>query len=389
MARRPDTSSPLKKPLIAGLCAALLCAAGIGALAVMGETGSEPVGARAFVEAPPAPEPVVIEPTPPGQVLVYAEAPAPEFEPVFADGEGASLPGVSEGEQLGGEVQPPPNSNAARAMRRASLRNESLIEPGADGPLPRIGDDGLRPSRAYARSFAAEPNRPKIAIVVGGLGVSESLTDQAIERLPAEITLSFVPYARDLQDWIDRARLAGHEVLIELPMEPFDYPANDPGPHTLLVEAGEAENARRLEWLLSRAQGYFGVTNYLGARLTGEAGPMAIILERLERRGLAVFHDGEGRRGGLAEASQRSDVPIAIADRILDADPTPAQITERLIELEAVALQNGHALGSAFAFPAAIDTLAAWSREVEATGYQIVPASHVHRVRAERSGRGS
>ena len=124
-----------------------------------------------------------------------------------------------------------------------------------------IGPDGRRPSTAYARSFEAEPGTPVIAVIVGGLGVSESLTEAAIESLPPEITLSFVPYARDLQAWMNRARAAGHEVMIELPMEPFDYPNNDPGPHTLLADASETENMRRLHWLLSRASGYFGVTN--------------------------------------------------------------------------------------------------------------------------------
>ena len=33
---------------------------------------------------------------------------------------------------------------------------------------------------------------------------------------------------------VARAREAGHEVLLEVPMEPFDYPDNDPGPQTLL-----------------------------------------------------------------------------------------------------------------------------------------------------------
>ena len=62
------------------------------------------------------------------------------------------------------------------------------------------------------------------------------------------------------------ARAAGHEVMLEAPMEPSDYPTNDPGPYTLLADSQPPETVRRLEWLLSRASGYFGGTNYLGAR---------------------------------------------------------------------------------------------------------------------------
>ncbi|MDP1340887.1 divergent polysaccharide deacetylase family protein, partial [Klebsiella variicola] len=77
-------------------------------------------------------------------------------------------------------------------------------------------------------------------------------TAHAIETLPPEVTLSFAPYGPRLQEWIDKAREAGHEVLLELPMEPFGYPQNDPGPHTLLTGGNTAENISRLEWLMSR-----------------------------------------------------------------------------------------------------------------------------------------
>ena len=85
------------------------------------------------------------------------------------------------------------------------------------------------------------------------MGLNRTVTQAAIDELPPEVALSFAPYTEDLQAWIDRARAAGHEVLIEAPMEPFDYPNNDPGPHTLLADGAAEENGRRLAWLLSQA----------------------------------------------------------------------------------------------------------------------------------------
>ena len=82
--------------------------------------------------------------------------------------------------------------------------------------------------------------------------------EAGIDSLPPEVTLSFVPYSEDLQGWIDDARAAGHEVILEIPMEPYDYPANDPGPHTLLARADAMENQRRLEWLMSGETGETG-----------------------------------------------------------------------------------------------------------------------------------
>ncbi|MFW6413418.1 MAG: divergent polysaccharide deacetylase family protein [Oceanicaulis sp.] len=226
---------------------------------------------------------------------------------------------------------------------------------------------------------------PTISVVVGGLGLSESLTRRAIETLPAEVTLSFAAYSEDLQDWIDLARSDGHEVLIELPMEPFDYPNNDPGPQTLLADAAPEENARRLATLLSRGAGYAGAANYLGAKLGASPEAMTRVLEALEERGLTLFHDGSGRRGVLEQAASTAGARVAFADRVIDSDPDPAEIDSRLLELEALALQNGTAFGSGFAYPATVNTVAAWADDLAARGYQLAPASYLARQRRDRA----
>src|SRR5690606_29180699 len=140
-----------------------------------------------------------------------------------------------------------------------------LSAPSPGGPLPVIAPDGRTPAEAYARPFVSD-GRPKIALVIGGLGLNSRATREAIENLPPQITLSFVPYSEGLQGWIDLARAHGHEVLLEAPMEPVGYPDNDPGPYTLMADAAPQETVRKLEWVLSRATGYFGLTNYLGSR---------------------------------------------------------------------------------------------------------------------------
>ena len=117
--------------------------------------------------------------------------------------------------------------HAASPLTKAPIAG--LSQPGSNGPLPMIAPDGRVPAQAYARPF--RPNgKPRVALIVGGLGLNAVTTRAAIERLPPEVTLSFVPYADNLQSWIDQARAQGHEVMLEMPMEPTGYPDNDPGP---------------------------------------------------------------------------------------------------------------------------------------------------------------
>ena len=237
---------------------------------------------------------------------------------------------------------------------------------GPSGPLPIIAANGKTPAEAYARPFT--PNgRPKVALVIGGLGLNAAATRQAIDTLPPEITLSFVPYAEGLQGWIDLARAAGHEVLLETPMEPSDYPDNDPGPYTLLADSPGSETVKKLEWVLSRATGYFGVTNYLGSRfMTSDTG-MNAFQTALRGRGLAFIDDGQ--------AARRTGPMRASAARIIDEQLSGQAIDQQLLAIEAGALQHGQALGSGFAYPVTLSQVAKWAESVESRGYQLAPAS--------------
>ena len=124
---------------------------------------------------------------------------------------------------------------------------------------------------------------PTVSLIVGGLGLNKALTERAIDDLPAEISLAFAPYAKDLDFWTEKARNAGHEVLIELPMENYSGDPTALGAAGLLTSRTPAENLQRLDWLMSRFGGYFAATNYQGGKFAANDEAMAPILARLAR----------------------------------------------------------------------------------------------------------
>ncbi len=267
----------------------------------------------------------------------------------------------------GGAVSAP--KLAAQPLPAAPMAG--LSQPGPNGPLPMIAVDGRVPAQAYARPF--RPNgKPRVALIVGGLGLNAVTTRAAIERLPAEVTLSFVPYADGLQGWIDMARAQGHEVMIEIPMEPSGYPDNDPGPQTLLTSSTPDDVSTRMNWLLGRATGYFGVTNYLGDRFVTSDQGMTAFLAVLRQKGLAFLDDGTARRrpGAWARGS---------ADAVVDEVQTPAAIVAKLNALEAAAKSRGSALGTGFSYPVTVEAAARWTAGLEARGLQLAPASSMAR----------
>ncbi|MBL4691491.1 MAG: divergent polysaccharide deacetylase family protein, partial [Rhodospirillales bacterium] len=169
-----------------------------------------------------------------------------------------------------------------------------LIEKkeGLTGTLPITSKDGEVSWKAYARPFEGEDTGKRVAIVVMGFGLSRASGMAAIGKLPAQVTLALDPYARDLSDWLVRARLVGHEVMMTLPMESERFPVQDAGPYSLDTSLKEEDNIKRLELILSQVSGYFGVATVMGSRFGTSEAQLTPILQALKDRGLMLLTTG-------------------------------------------------------------------------------------------------
>jgi polysaccharide deacetylase 2 family uncharacterized protein YibQ len=262
---------------------------------------------------------------------------------------------------------------ARPTVRLAAAPVEDLLEDGEHGLLPRIAPDGTRPMDAYARpSEPPSGSMSRVAIVVGGVGIARDGSNRAIEDLPGEVTLAFAPYSEDLPKLLARARDAGHEVLLQVPLEPYGYPDNDPGPHTLTIDAAADENIDRLHWLMSRLTTYVGVTNYLGARFTSDEEALEPVIVEVGERGLLYFDDGSSG-ASKADRLAKGATPFIRADAVIDADTSAKAIDARLAEIESLAKRRGYAIASASAFPVSIERIADFARDAADRGIEIVP----------------
>ncbi|HEU0163155.1 MAG TPA: divergent polysaccharide deacetylase family protein, partial [Rhizomicrobium sp.] len=259
---------------------------------------------------------------------------------------------------------------------RALLADPALVQNTPQGPLPRIADDGRKPMTAYAAP-ASGAKKFKIAIMVGGLGVSASATQSALASLPPAVTLGFAPYAGDVGDWVRDARSRGHEVVLQIPMEPFDFPDSDPGPHTLRAGMTEEANIDRLHWSLSRFTGYAGVTNLLGQRFLSDSAALSPVLTELARRGLYFLDNGTASQSVAPATATQVGLPAVQSGGSLDSIQSALEIDRRLLELETQARANGSAVGSAFLYPVSVARIAAWAKGLESRGFVLVPVSAI------------
>ncbi|MBL8643287.1 MAG: divergent polysaccharide deacetylase family protein, partial [Rhodospirillaceae bacterium] len=205
-------------------------------------------------------EPAKPEPAKPAETKVAAATPPPKAEP-------AKTAPVKEEEPEEEQQAALPSLLAPAETAPGAPRRFDTADVGAAtaGGKPRLNDPKLPPTdRASINAppprfnavaeikppAAAPDSKVKLAIVVEGLGLNRTATEAALAKLPPVVTLAFSPYARDLKRLMERAKAKGHEVLIEVPMESKNFPAEDPGPLGLMTGLEAKDNQERLDTIL-------------------------------------------------------------------------------------------------------------------------------------------
>lgn len=255
----------------------------------------------------------------------------------------------------------------------------ALIEQTERGYLPRIGDDGSKPWKVYRRPWPAQgataKNAPKIALIMTELGLSERRTEAAIKAMPGVVSLAFLPYVRDVQPMIDRARDRGHEILLNVPMEPLGYPRDDPGPDLLLGRGEVPDNIDRLHQSLGGARAYVGIISFMGSAIAANEDAMKPVVQELARRGVALVDNGSSARSVIGDLAEEARLPTIRVDRMIDILPQRQAIDDQLAALEKLARLNGQAVAIFQPLPVSIERVASWIPQLASRGIAIVPLS--------------
>ncbi len=279
------------------------------------------------------------------------------------------------------QVLGPPPANrpvvsAARGPGPIAAPDPALLEPLPDGPghaLPRVDPDGRTPMAAYAAWFAGS-TAPRISLIIAGVGLDHAASEAAIRDLPSDVTLAISPYAHDVAPVVAAARARGDETLVSIPMEPASG-LDDPGDHALLIRLTQAENARRLDWALSRIEGYVGAIGALGRmrgeRFAGEPDLLDPVLRTVTSRGLLYVDPRPG-------AARPPGVAVRSVDLVINDSGAAPAIDTQLAELVGIARAHGSAVGLIGAVrPVAMARLLAWSHTLAEQGVVLAPITAV------------
>jgi uncharacterized protein len=335
-------------------------------------------------------------------------APSPQATPAAPPSESpeeqASAPGSQETPAtnpeekqaaLGNEATPPaadaakpatglpsPPANEAGAVTLPEVPVAELVEESQYGPLPKVATDGRRPVEVYARPSPYAGNAtgapPRVAVLLVGLGLPDSPPASVIKGLPGPVSIAYGAYGRSLQDAVKYARADGHEVLLQIPLEPNNYPTENPGAHTLLTSLPPEENMKRLQWMMSRYTGYVGVTNLMGAKFEASQEALTPVLEELKKRGLLYVDDGSVHASTTSQIGSTIGLDYAVATIQSDG----SDIAKQLAKLEATAKERGAAIAVVKVKLGTAKQLADWAAKLQSKGIVLVPVSAV--VRSQR-----
>ncbi|MBY0428771.1 MAG: divergent polysaccharide deacetylase family protein, partial [Alphaproteobacteria bacterium] len=241
--------------------------------------------------------------------------------------------------------------------------------------LPIISMNGREPWSLYARPYDRNDGRPQIVVVVVDLGQTQSISQSAIADLPGPVTLGFSNLSSELDAWMERARGAGHEVLLGIPMEPLEYPSNDPGPNTLLTHNSNDDNKKLLLTHLATAKSYIGITSLSGARMNTMQDKLRPILQELKTRGLLWFDADLAPLSASDAVVSEVKLPYVKGDLHIDEDMGNQSIKNVLDDAETNAIKSGHSVVVVRATPLSISMLRDWTMRLPSKHLSLAPLS--------------
>lgn len=279
-----------------------------------------------------------------------------------------------------------PSSTMAESAEPAFKADEADVdelieEDEEDGPTSNksvtapIPESSIIASSTDKPAVAEEPFTPaataKVAIIVMGLGLSKSTTEDVLS-LPDKVSLSFSPYASDVKDWLKKASDKGFTTLIDLPLEPIDYPLSDPGPLALLTTANEATNLKQLEKLLALSDKTSGFLGPMSEKFTDDIKFSKPLIEALGAKKRLFIYTPTSKNTYLSALQDQGVIP---QDIVIDEVISNDAIEDKLLGLENIAREKGSAIAIAHPYPLTINLLKAWLGNLQLKGVEIIDVS--------------
>lgn len=310
-------------------------------------------------------------------------APAPEAMPPAVEPEAKAVEEKAVEETPVAE-QPPEQKPASEAVQvtkpeeqaapvETPTEEKAVAEPAPAQPASSVAGPLWQ---KYARPFDLADIRPRIALIIADMGMAAASTQAAIQDTPGAVTLAFSALAPNIEADMLKARAAGHEMLLAVPMEPDNYPQNDAGPNSLLVALQDADNVARLNRALSRSDGYVGIMPVMGEKFVTFEKKLAPVIDVLRKETLMIVDGTMVGASMIPPLARLVKIPFARADLLIDSAARGA-IDDQLAMAEAMAQERGQVTVIVKPYPVTFEKLTAWVQTLDTKNLILAPISAV------------
>ncbi len=247
--------------------------------------------------------------------------------------------------------------------------------PVAEGTPPPFIRNAVTPPKA--------DGRPIVCIVVDDLGVMHRGTE-AVLAMPAPLTLSWFPFAKNLPEQVSQGASRGHEATLHMPMQSFSNSTYQTGPDPLRIDLPPEVNLARLRAAMAAVPSTVGLNNHMGSVATHDAALMALVAREARAQGF-LFLDSLtiGGSQGFRQADA-AGVPAASRDIFIDDKNSPAAIKAALEQIEAHARRHGNVIAIGHPRPHTVEALEAWLPTLAPRGFVLWPLAATIALRLEQ-----
>lgn len=260
----------------------------------------------------------------------------------------------------------------------------------------RWRDAGARPGPpAAGRAPAPRPRAARagrIAVIVDELGGRADVPARLV-ALSRPVTLAVLPGLPLSRQIARDAARAGLEVLVQLPLEPYRFPEDDPGPGVLTLAMSPQEVTRRTRQHLAGVPGAAGVATRMGSRFTEDRSRMRAVLEPVYLQGLFFVDSLTSTRSVGYDLARALGIPAARRQLFLDPDESEATARARFEAAADWAERRGSVVAIAHGRVLTVRLLEEALPRWDARGLELVPVSTLLardplRARARRAAAG-
>lgn len=256
----------------------------------------------------------------------------------------------------------------------------------APKPLPTISKTEKVPALKPLKMVEVPPEEtepedkalselPILAIIIDDIGNNKRF--KGLIDIGAPLTLAVLPFTPYAKEAATMGNAAGLEIILHLPMEPNDYPTNNPGKGALLTTMDKSTLLSQLKADLEAVPHITGANNHMGSKFTEYAGGMYHVLVELKKREL-FFIDSKTSTKSVA-FSQARTIGIKTAERsiFLDNKQSEEAIAKQLAKAIGAAKTKGAAIAIGHPYRETVEVLKNILPTIEEKGVQLVIASRI------------